>query len=38
MIMTSRERILAAGCNAYFEKPIAPLTIIDRIHRAIGVS
>jgi len=32
-----RDRILDAGCTAYFEKPIDPLTIVDRIHRAIGV-
>ncbi len=31
-----RERILQAGCNAYFEKPIDPLTIVERIHGAIG--
>ncbi|MBI5056539.1 MAG: response regulator [Nitrospirae bacterium] len=31
------ERILAAGCNAYFEKPIDPLTIVDRIHKSIGL-
>ncbi|HET6421954.1 MAG TPA: response regulator [Geobacteraceae bacterium] len=31
-----RERILQAGCNAYFEKPIDPLTIIEKIHDAIG--
>lgn len=30
-----RERVLEAGCNAYFEKPIDPLTIMERIHRAI---
>ncbi len=32
-----RERILAAGCNAYFEKPIDPITIMDRIHQALGI-
>jgi two-component system, cell cycle response regulator DivK len=32
-----RDRILQAGCSAYFEKPIDPLTIIKRIHAAIGV-
>ena len=32
-----RERVLAAGCNAYFEKPIDPLTIMECIHAAIGV-
>ncbi len=31
-----RERILRAGCNAYFEKPIDPLTIVAKIHDAIG--
>jgi CheY-like chemotaxis protein len=25
------ERILAAGCDGYFEKPIDPLTIVDSI-------
>lgn len=32
-----REKILAAGCNGYFEKPIDPLTIMERIHAIIGV-
>jgi two-component system, cell cycle response regulator DivK len=27
-----RERILAAGCNGYFEKPIDPITIVEQIH------
>lgn len=31
-----RDKILRAGCTAYFEKPIDPLTIVDRIHEAIG--
>ncbi|RJQ84291.1 MAG: response regulator [Desulfobacteraceae bacterium] len=31
-----REKILAAGCSGYFEKPIDPLTIIDQIHNLIG--
>ncbi|HTF99106.1 MAG TPA: response regulator [Nitrospirota bacterium] len=30
-----RERILAAGCSGYIEKPIDPLTIMDQIHRII---
>ena len=30
-------RILQAGCSAYFEKPIDPLTIVDKIHKAIGI-
>ncbi len=32
-----RNKIIEAGCTAYFEKPIDPLTIVDRIHEAIGV-
>src|SRR5690242_5766991 len=28
-MLGDRERILAAGCSGYFEKPIDPLTIID---------
>lgn len=32
-----REKVLQAGCTAYFEKPIDPLTIVDSIHAAIGV-
>jgi CheY-like chemotaxis protein len=31
-----RERILAAGCNGYFEKPIDPITIIEQIHTILG--
>lgn len=30
-----RERILACGCTGYFEKPIDPITIVDRIHRQL---
>jgi len=33
-----RERILAAGCNGYIEKPIDPLTIIEQIHKIIGLA
>jgi len=29
------ERILAAGCNGYFEKPIDPLTIVEKIQAII---
>ena len=29
------ERILAAGCNSYFEKPIDPLTILEKIEAII---
>jgi len=32
-----RSKVLEAGCTAYFEKPIDPLTIVERIHAAIGV-
>ena len=32
-----RGKVLDAGCTAYFEKPIDPLTIVDRIHAVIGV-
>jgi CheY-like chemotaxis protein len=32
-----RERILAAGCNGYFEKPIDPTTIVNKIHKILGV-
>jgi CheY-like chemotaxis protein len=31
-----REKILAAGANGYFEKPIDPTRIVDQIHEAIG--
>jgi len=30
-----RERILSAGFNGYFKKPIDPLTIMDKIHEII---
>ncbi|MEJ2201885.1 MAG: response regulator [Desulfuromonadaceae bacterium] len=31
-----KDKILAAGCTAYFEKPIDPLTLVTEIHAAIG--
>ncbi|HLP00794.1 MAG TPA: response regulator [Opitutaceae bacterium] len=31
-----RERILAAGCNGYIEKPIDPMTFIDKVHAFVG--
>lgn len=31
-----RERLLAAGCNGYIEKPIDSMTIIDQIREVIG--
>ncbi len=37
-MMGDREKCIEAGCTAYFEKPIDPLTIVDRIHDAIGFS
>lgn len=33
-----RDKVLEAGCTAYFEKPIDPLTIIEKIHAVIGVT
>lgn len=33
-----RDKVLEAGCTAYFEKPIDPLTIVEKIHAAIGVT
>lgn len=33
-----RDMIMEAGCTACFEKPIDPLTIVESIHNAIGVS
>jgi len=32
-----REQIMTAGCNGYFEKPFDPLTIVEKIHRLLGV-
>ena len=32
------DMVLDAGCTAYLEKPIDPLTIVERIHAAIGVN
>lgn len=32
-----RERILSAGCNGYFEKPIDPLTIVESIHKILKI-
>ncbi|MDO9067448.1 MAG: response regulator [Deltaproteobacteria bacterium] len=30
--------VLEAGCTGYFEKPIDPLTIMDKIHALLGWS
>lgn len=29
------DQVLAAGCNAYFEKPIDPLNIMEKIHELL---
>jgi two-component system, cell cycle response regulator DivK len=34
-MLGDREKIMAAGCNGYFDKPIDPITIMDRIHEII---
>ena len=31
-----RERIIAAGCNGYIEKPIDPITLVEQVHKIIG--
>lgn len=31
-----RERLLAAGCTSYIEKPIAPMLVIQQIEQAIN--
>ena len=31
-----RERLLAAGCNGYIEKPVNPMLVIDQIKRVVG--
>jgi len=30
-----REKIMAAGCNGYFEKPFDPMTIVEQIHQIL---
>jgi len=37
-MMGDREKIMAAGCSGYFEKPFDPLTIVAQIHKIIGVT
>lgn len=32
------DRVLSAGCTGYFEKPIDPLTIMDKIHALLGLT
>jgi len=36
-MMGDREKSMAAGCNAYFEKPIDPITIVEQIEKALGL-
>lgn len=31
-----RDRIIAAGCTGYIEKPIDPVTLVKQIHAIIG--
>lgn len=31
-----REKLLAAGCDGYIEKPIDPLSVMDQIKKVIG--
>ncbi|HEX2769703.1 MAG TPA: response regulator [Geobacteraceae bacterium] len=33
-----RDKVLEAGCTAYFEKPLDPLTIVDKIHALLGLT
>lgn len=33
-----REKLLAAGCNGYIEKPVDPLTVMDQIRSILGKS
>ena len=36
-MLGDRGKIMAAGCNGYFEKPFDPLTIVAQIHKLIGI-
>lgn len=36
-MLGDREKIMKSGCNGYFEKPIDPVTIVEKIHKLIGV-
>ena len=35
-MLGDREKTLSAGCTAYFEKPIDPITIVEDMERAIA--
>jgi CheY-like chemotaxis protein len=32
-----REKLLAAGCDGYIEKPIDPVTVMNQIEKVVGV-
>jgi CheY-like chemotaxis protein len=32
-----REMIISAGCNGYIEKPIDPITLVEQIHKIMGI-
>ncbi len=34
-MLGDRDKIMEAGCNGYFEKPIDPLTIMEQIEKII---
>jgi two-component system, cell cycle response regulator DivK len=36
-MLGDREKMMASGCNGYFEKPFDPLTIVAQIHKLLGI-